>query len=99
MFDGKMKAITFSYDDGTLQDERLAQMFRKYNLRATFNINSGNFSKKGELLRGGVIVDHTKLSVDDAKRVYAGFEIASHTLIHPNLDKLSEDEIIAQFII
>lgn len=96
MFDGKMKALTFSYDDGTLQDARLADMFRKYNIRATFNINSGNFSKEGELLREGVVVDHTKLSVEDAKRVYNGFEIASHTLTHPNLDKLSEVEIVAQ---
>ncbi len=35
MFDGKMKAITFSYDDGALWNERLAQMFRKYNIRVS----------------------------------------------------------------
>ncbi len=89
-----MKAVTFSYDDGTLQDERLCNLFRKYNIRATFNINSGNFSKPCELIREGRRVDHTKLSVEDALRVYDGFEIASHTLTHPNLDKMSEEEII-----
>ena len=96
MFDGKMKAVTFSYDDGILQDERLAELFRKYDLKATFNINSGNFGKSGELNIWGVTVDHTKLSVEDAKKVYKGFEIASHTVTHPNLDKLSEPEIVAQ---
>ena len=29
MFQGKMKAITFSYDDGVTQDVRLAELFRK----------------------------------------------------------------------
>jgi len=28
---GKMKAITFSYDDGTTQDIRLVELLNKYN--------------------------------------------------------------------
>ena len=40
MFRGKMKAITFSYDDGVTQDKRLVDIFNKYGLKATFNINS-----------------------------------------------------------
>ena len=63
MFDGKMKAVTFSYDDGVLQDVRLADLLRKYDLKGTFNINSGRFSLDGELDIGGVKVDHTTLSV------------------------------------
>ena len=38
MFNGKNKAITFSYDDGVMQDIRLIEIFNKYNLKATFNI-------------------------------------------------------------
>lgn len=38
MFNGKNKAITFSYDDGVTQDIRLIEIFNKYNLKATFNI-------------------------------------------------------------
>ena len=41
MWNGKMKALTFSYDDGTLQDRRLVEIFNKYGLKATFNLNSG----------------------------------------------------------
>ena len=40
MFNGKKKALTFSYDDGVTQDIRLIEIFNKYNLKATFNLNS-----------------------------------------------------------
>ena len=37
---GVAKAVTFSYDDGCKQDKRLADLFSKYGLKATFNFNS-----------------------------------------------------------
>ena len=37
---GKKKALTFSYDDGVLQDIRPDEMFRKYGMKATYNLNS-----------------------------------------------------------
>ena len=47
--EGKAKAVTFSYDDGVKQDERLAKIFDKYGMKATFNLcssasRSENFS-------------------------------------------------------
>lgn len=41
MFNGKRKAVTFSYDDGVTQDQRLIALLGKYGLKAIFNINSG----------------------------------------------------------
>ena len=38
MWDGKKKAITFSFDDGVTQDIRLVEIFNKYGLKCTFNI-------------------------------------------------------------
>jgi peptidoglycan/xylan/chitin deacetylase (PgdA/CDA1 family) len=38
---GKQKALTLSYDDGQAQDRRLVALFNKYNLKATFHLNSG----------------------------------------------------------
>ena len=38
---GKAKAVTFSYDDGARPDKRLAELFDKYGLKATFNLNCG----------------------------------------------------------
>ena len=34
---GKPKAVTFSYDDGNVQDKRLAELFDKYGMKGTFN--------------------------------------------------------------
>lgn len=45
---GKQKAVTFSYDDGVSQDIRLAEMFTKYGLKGTFNINSELIGKPGK---------------------------------------------------
>ena len=50
MFNGKMKAVTFSFDDGVTQDRRLIEIFNKYNLKATFNINSELLGKDGQLM-------------------------------------------------
>ena len=51
MFHGKMKAVTFSYDDGVTQDQRLIEIFNRYNLKCTFNLNSGLLGQAGMLLR------------------------------------------------
>ena len=40
MWNGKKKAITFSFDDGTIQDVRLIEILNKYGLKGTFNLNS-----------------------------------------------------------
>mgnify|MGYP000249589046 CR=1 FL=1 len=39
----KDRAVTFSYDDGQIFDRRLVDIFNKYNLKATFHLNSGTF--------------------------------------------------------
>ena len=41
MWNGKKKAVTFSYDDGVEQDRRLIALFNKYGMKATFNQKSG----------------------------------------------------------
>ena len=37
--EGKAKALTMSYDDGKIQDERLVSIFNRYGIRGTFNLN------------------------------------------------------------
>ena len=46
--DGSRKALSFSYDDGTPQDEALAKLFARYNCKATFNISSRVLAKNPE---------------------------------------------------
>lgn len=96
MFNGKRKALTFSYDDGVLQDERLIGIFNKYGLKGTFNINSELLGKSRYLEICGKKVDHTKIQPKDVKTIYKGHEVAVHTLTHPNLTMLEEQEIIRQ---
>ncbi len=96
MFDGKMKAVTFSYDDGVTQDIRLVELLNKYGLKATFNINSGFLGQRGILERGGQMVSHYKLAAEDIKRVYEGHEVAVHTLHHLTLTELDDAAIIEQ---
>lgn len=96
MWNGKKKAVTFSYDDGVTQDIRLIEIFSKYNLKATFNLNSGLLGKEGSLIRNGVRVDHTKIPAPDVRAVYDGHEVAAHTLTHPALRTLSDEEVVRE---
>ena len=89
MFENKLKAITFSYDDCTTQDIRLVELFNKYKVKATFNVNSELLGLENELLRKGVKVRHDKLAAADIKRIYEGHEVAVHTLTHPYLQKIA----------
>ena len=92
----KMKAVTFSYDDGITQDIRLITLLDKYGLKCTFNLNSELLNKKGILQRNGIPISHYKIWKEDIKEVYGNHEIAVHTLTHPRLTELPEDEIIRQ---
>mgnify|MGYP001026235181 CR=1 FL=1 len=96
MWNGKTKAITFSFDDGVKQDKRLIDILNKYGLKATFNLNSSHLGLPGDLLRNGVSVRHDKVRACEVKDVYAGHEVAVHTLTHPNLTTLDEETIVYQ---
>ena len=96
MFHGKMKALTFSYDDGVFQDKRLLKIFNKYGLKGTFNLNSELLSTKGMLSRNGGRIAHYKIHKDDVRSVYEGHEVAVHTLTHPLLTRLSDAEVVRQ---
>lgn len=74
--EGKVKALTFSYDDGVRFDGKLMEIFRKYGMKGTFNLNAG-------------YLDHdSKFHADELKEIYGGFEIASHGFTHPFLDRI-----------
>ncbi len=73
--EGKLKAVTFSYDDGCRDDIRLAQIFNKYNLKGTFNLNSKWLGKSNT---------DWHLTKEEIKQhiVDAGHEIATHGAEH-----------------
>ena len=76
MWNGKKKAITFSFDDGTLQDVRLIEMLNKYNLKGTFNICSGLLGVPNTVVRYGRPIEHSKVNPEDVRSIYEGQEVA-----------------------
>jgi peptidoglycan/xylan/chitin deacetylase (PgdA/CDA1 family) len=95
-FGGKMKAVTFSYDDGVTQDRRLVHILNKYGLKCTFNINSAKLGEPWNIYQQGANLAHVKLHPDEVRKVYEGHEIAVHTLHHPALRSLSDEDIIKE---
>lgn len=96
MWNSKNKAVTFSFDDGVTQDKRLIDILNKYNLKATFNLNSALLGLKGELVCHGVRVSHSKIDACDVKNVYAEHEVAAHSLTHPSLTEVDNNTIAYQ---
>ena len=89
-----MKAITFSYDDGVTQDQRLVDLFNRYNVKATFNLNSALGGTGGIRFQNGATYTHARFLPEEFPRVYRGHEVAAHTLTHPHLIELSDAEIL-----
>ena len=92
----KLKAVTFSYDDGITQDIRLIELLNKYGLKCTFNLNSELLGTGRTLDREGLRISHYKIKPEDVAEIYKGHEIAVHSLTHPDLTTLDEAEIIRQ---
>lgn len=90
------KMFTLSFDDGTVQDKRFIELLDKYNLRATFNINSGLLSQKHDIVHGGIQVNHDEVEPEEVKTLYRNHEIAVHTLTHPNLRLCDDEKVIKE---
>ena len=85
--EGKMKAVTFSYDDGVRQDIRFVEMLDKYGLKGTFNVNSMMYGEGN---------GSTRLSADEVKREIfdKGHEVAIHGANHRAPGKQRPAEVI-----
>ena len=82
------KAITFSYDDGVEQDLKLLEIFKRYNIKATFNVNTALDANTDSWMYKDLEVK--RLNLNENIKAYEGHEIAVHTLTHPNLCELEE---------
>ena len=96
----KYKAITFSFDDGVEQDKRLIEILDRYSLKCTFNINSGLFEKRSSHTAMLYGITHTfnnrRMPSDEIKDVYKNHEIAAHSITHPILTSLEDEEVIKE---
>ena len=98
MWNGKNKAITFSFDDGVRQDKRLIEIFDKYGLKCTFNLNSGLLGRDIYLDREGVRVEHFKFRPEEVKEIYKNHEVAAHTVRHKVLSLIEDDDELVRTV-
>ena len=87
------KYLVLSFDDGAIQDTKFVELLNKYNIPATFNLNSGleNFV--------WYYKDTTpikRIKFNECLHLYDNHEIASHSVNHPYLTDLDEQELIYQ---
>lgn len=79
---GRHKALTMSYDDGTLSDKRLVELFNRTGIKGTFHINSGLFG------------EGNRLTEEEASTLYEGHEVSAHTLTHPTIARSPREQIV-----
>ncbi len=86
------KYFLISFDDGALWDGKLVKLLNRHGLKGTFNLNSGleNFVWDFQ----GFPVYRQRLA--DTVTQYQGHEIASHSLHHPNLEGLPDEQLLWQ---
>lgn len=90
------KIFTLSYDDGVIWDEPFLNIINAYGLKATFNLNSGKFGERIDLTQRGITFNHDKVLPERVKELYAGHEVATHSVTHPALTVLSDDGIVRE---
>lgn len=95
---GKLKAVTFSYDDGVTQDVQLVELMNKYGLKCTFNLNYERLGKRGLLTRMGKKISYYKLFAQDIKVLFEGHEVAAHTLDHTRLPDVEDDREVIRVV-
>ena len=92
---GKKKAFNITYDDGILQDVRFVELLNRYGIKGTFNLNSQLMEEEFAWTHpNGMEV--RRLSPRQARHLYDGHEVASHSLTHPYMDHLPPEELYRQ---
>lgn len=86
------KVITFSFDDGVEDDIRLVEMFNKYGIKSTFNLNSGQLTCDVKW-RYRDQKDVIRLNYYDSQHLYDGHEIACHSYTHPHLENMEKEDM------
>ena len=88
------KAVTFSFDDGVESDKKFIDLFNKYNLKCSFNLNSGKIECGESWDYNGFLV---KRPIPFDKSIYKGHEICAHGKLHRKPNELNEKELHDEF--
>lgn len=79
----KLKALSFSYDDGNIADRRLVTIFNKNGMKGTFHIPSSWLKTKPK----------NRVTEKELAALYAGHEISGHGANHKSMAKLKLAEL------
>lgn len=90
------KALTFSYDDGIEQDRKLVEIFNKYGMKATFNLNTGIQTPESNFEIEGVYINRMKQ--EGLEELYRGHEIATHGLTHVAPTGMTKEQLDKEFL-
>lgn len=90
------KAVTFSYDDGIEQDRRLVEIFNRYGMKCTFNLNTGIQTQESQFEIEGVHIH--RMNQKDIGDLYQGHEIALHGLTHAGPPELADEQFAKEFL-
>ena len=96
--EGKVKALTFSYDDGVEQDIKLVEIFNKYGLKGTFNLNSSLYTPEGTVHAPGTV--QRRMTEKQVTELFADgvHEVACHGEYHAYLDCLPPSGMVLDVI-
>jgi peptidoglycan-N-acetylglucosamine deacetylase len=84
--EGRIHAVTFSYDDGRIQDRRVVETLNRYGLKGTFNLNGRTIGRENTVGAGEV------------RTLYAGHEVASHFFSHPYPTRIPPAQAAAEVL-
>ncbi|NHN31416.1 polysaccharide deacetylase family protein [Paenibacillus agricola] len=84
--DGKMKAVTMSYDDGRDHDRRLVEIMNRYGLKGAFHLNSGKLG------------NNRYITAEEVATLFAGHEVSAHTVTHPHLELTPPERVAMELL-
>jgi len=91
---GKRIAVTTSWDDGQVFDRWVVEVLNKLGMKGTFNLNSGWLGRTG----GPNPASKGTLDAAEVAALYAGHEVAVHTVTHPSLALLDAAQIVNEVL-
>ena len=101
---GRYKAVSFTFDDGSEQDEWVVGLLRRLGLKGTFNLNMGllppddgfDFSALDPAVFPARDYCQRRLSLRRICELFAdsGMELASHGYLHAELTRLDDEGVL-----
>ncbi len=101
--EGKYKAVTFSFDDGSVEDMWLVELLRSHGMKATFNLNTGWIPEREDFdfqsLPENIHVYKNwchRMTEEQIRATFpgSGMELATHGYTHAVLSWIDDDQLI-----